>query len=118
MRLILDIHVPSAVARGLQARGIDVVLGATWQDGTIRTASDADILTLAASEDRVLVSYDTKTLRPLAREWAERGHRHAGIILIDDRTYRQNDVGGIVRALRAIVAERGDEDWHDLMVYL
>src|SRR5688572_9257412 len=65
MRLILDIHVPAAVARGLEAGGIDVVHAAIWQGGAIRTAPDADILTLAATEGRVLVSYDTKTLRPL-----------------------------------------------------
>jgi predicted nuclease of predicted toxin-antitoxin system len=118
MRLILDIHVPIAVARGLQAVGIDVVPAATWNDGIIRTAPDEIILTVAAQEDRVLVSYDAKTLRPLAKNWAELGQHHAGIILIDDHTFRQNDIGGIVRALRALVSERGDEDWRDRIEYL
>jgi predicted nuclease of predicted toxin-antitoxin system len=101
---MLDAHVPSAVARGLEAVGIDVVIVATWEGGYLRTAPDTNILTVAANENRVLVSHDAQTLRPLAAEWAERGQRHAGIILIDDRTFRQNDVGGIVRALRALVA--------------
>ena len=118
MRLILDIHIPSAVVRGLQADGIDVVSAATWNNGEIRTAADSAILTVAAAEDRVLVSYDTRTLRPLAEEWANRGSSHAGMIFIDDRTFRQNDIGGIVRALRALVTERGDEDWQNQMVYL
>jgi predicted secreted protein len=118
MRLILDIHVPSAVARGLQAVGIDVVTAATWNHGNIRTAADETILTVAAQENRILVSYDARTLRPLARAWAELGQRHAGIILIDDHTFRQNDIGGIVHALRRLVAERGNDDWHDRMEYL
>ncbi|MDQ3548546.1 MAG: DUF5615 family PIN-like protein [Chloroflexota bacterium] len=118
MRLILDVHVPSAVARGLQATGIDVVTVATWLGGDIRTAADEDILTVATNENRVLVSYDTKTLRPLAGDWSELGRHHAGMIFIDDRTYRQNDIGDIVRALRTLVAERGDEDWQDQIAFL
>ena len=82
MRLILDIHIPAAVARGLQKHGIDVVTAATWDNGVIRTATDSVILTVATAEERVLVSYDTKTLPPLAKDWAERGLRHAGLILI------------------------------------
>lgn len=118
MRLVLDIHVPKAVAQGLQAVGIDAVPAATWNDGDIRTAADETILTVAAGEGRVLVSYDARTLRPLAKEWAERKQRHAGIILIDDRTFRQNDIGGIVRALRTLVFERGGEDWQDRIEFL
>lgn len=118
MRLILDIHVPTTIARGLQAEGIDVVVAATWNDGAIRTAADSTILKIATEENRVLVSYDTKTLPPLAKDWWERGPRHAGIILIDSRTFRQDDIGGIVRALRRLVDERGEEDWHDRMEFL
>ncbi len=118
MRLILDIHVPAAIARSLQADGIDVVIAATWNSGLIRTAEDEVILAAAAEEDRVLVSYDTKTLPPLAKVRAERGLHHAGMILIDDHTFRQNDIGGIVRALRRLVAERGHEDWQDCVEFL
>jgi hypothetical protein len=118
MRLILDIHVPAAVARSLQADRIDVVTAATWNRGLIRTAADDIILAAAAEEKRVLVSYDSKTLPPLAKDWVERGLHHAGVILIDDHTFRQNDIGGIVRALRRLVAEQGNDDWNDRMEYL
>jgi hypothetical protein len=110
--------VPAAIARGLQIEGIDVVVAATWNDGAIRTAADSTILTVATEENRVLVSYDTKTLPPLAKDWWERGLRHAGIILIDSRTFRQNDIGGIARSLRKLVEDRGDEDWRDRMEFL
>ncbi len=109
---------PSAVARGLQATGIDVVTVATWLGSDTRTAADVAILTAAAEENRVLVSYDKKTLMPLAGGWAELGRHHAGMIFIDACTYRQNDIGGIVRALRTLVTERGDEDWQDQITFL
>ncbi|HEX5164617.1 MAG TPA: hypothetical protein VFV93_04410, partial [Thermomicrobiales bacterium] len=65
------------------------------------------LLTVASAENRVLVSYDTKTLPPLVKDCWERDLHHAGIILIDSRTFRQNDIGGIVRALRTLVENRG-----------
>ncbi len=96
MRLILDENLSSAVGRGLETAGIDVIAVADWQDGLIRSVADVDILIAAAAERRVLVTFDLKTLRPL----------------------EQNDIGGIVRALRKLVAERGNEDWHDQSAFL
>lgn len=118
MRLILHENLALAVKRGLERVGIDVIAVADWQDGRIRSAEDDEILISAAIEQRVLVTFDLKTLRPLVRTWSAGGHHHAGIIFIDDGTFRQDDVGGVVRALRTLVAEHGDEDWKDRVEFL
>ncbi|MDQ3548544.1 MAG: DUF5615 family PIN-like protein [Chloroflexota bacterium] len=118
MRLLLDEHVPPAIERGLQDRGVDVVAIPNWQDGTLRSTPDHNILVTAAAQRRVLVSFDVNTIPPLIDLWAARGMHHAGVILISRKTFRQDDVGGILRALQAIVAERGDEDWQDQMAFL
>ena len=118
MRRILDEHVSLAVKRGLQRGGIDVVAVADWREGTIRSSKDHPILLAAASEQRVLVTFDLKTLMTLARALADAGQHHAGIIFIDDKTFRQDDIGGIVRAVQQVVAESGDDDWQNRVEFL
>lgn len=113
MRLLLDAHVARAVARQLQRDGLDVVSIADWRDGDYRGAPDDQLLVAAASEQRVLVSYDCQTIPPLLKEWAETGLHHGGVVLVDEQTIRPSDIGGLTRALRALLAERRDEDWRD-----
>ncbi len=118
MRLILDEHVSLAVKRSLERAGIDVVAVADWREGTIRSSKDHEVPIAAASEQRVLVTFDLKTLRTLAGNWIEGGQHHARIIFIDDSTFRQDDIGGIRRAIQRVVAESGDDDWQDRVEFL
>ena len=118
MRLLLDAHISPAVARALQGHGIDVVVLRDWLGGGFRSASDDQLLITAASDRCVLVSYDCQTLPPLLRDWSETGRHHAGVILVDEKTVRPNDIGGLLRALRALFAQTGDEDWRDRVVFL
>jgi hypothetical protein len=83
-----------------------------------RSSKDHEVLLAAASEQRVLVTFDLKTLWTLARTWVEGGRHHEGIISIDDKTFRQDDIGGIVRAVQKVVAESGDDDWQDRVEFL
>ena len=108
----------AAVARQLRVDGIDAVALGTWQGGAYRSAADDQLLTVALSDSRVLVTFDCRTIPPLLREWAETGLHHAGVILIDEKTLRQSDIGGQVRALRALVDQHGSEEWRDRVVFL
>jgi hypothetical protein len=36
---------------------------------------------------------------------------------VNDRTIRQQDVGGLIRAIRTLVDARGDESWVDRVMY-
>jgi hypothetical protein len=118
MLLLLDAHFSPAVSRPLRASGIDAWTLGEWHDGTYRHSLDGRILEAAAAEARTLVTYDCKSFPDLIVEWAESGRSHGGVILVDEYTIRQQDFGGQIRALRALVAQYGDELWIDRVMYL
>ena len=118
MRQLLDAHFSPAVSRPLRASGIDVYTLDEWHDGKYRNAEDAVILEAAAAEALTLVTYDIHTIPDLLKVWSESGRSHAGVVYVIDRTIRQQDFGGQIRALRRLVQERGDEDWQDQVTYL
>lgn len=118
MRLLLDAHVTPAVARALSDDGIDIQTLQGWLGGTYRDASDDQILTAAHADARTLVTFDCRTIPELLKVWAETGQQHSGIVLIDDRTITQADVGGLVRALRRLIQDSGNEPWTDRVVFL
>ena len=118
MRLILDEHISSDIAHGLLEVGIDAVEVSNWLGGTMRSTADDRILAIAAEEHRVLVSFDVNTIPPLINVWSAQGKLHAGVILISRKTFRQNDVSGILRSLRALIADKGNDDWQDRLEFL
>lgn len=118
MRLVLDEHFPAAVAAHLREMEMDVVIVAEWLDGIYRTKRDPSILGAARTDMRVVVTYDCHTFPDMLRLWAAEDERHAGVILVDERTIRSNDVGGLVKALSEFVQAHGDEDWTDKVMYL
>ncbi|HEX5164447.1 MAG TPA: hypothetical protein VFV93_03545 [Thermomicrobiales bacterium] len=87
-------------------------------DGEYRTKPDETLLEIGFETGRVLVSYDVHTIPPLVQEWADAGRQHAGVIFITGRAAQINDVGAILRSLRTLLAEQGDEDWRNRVIYL
>ena len=118
MRLLLDVHLPLAVRLELRREGIDVEHLSDWLGGQYRNAPDDRILHLARGNDRTLVTYDLRTIPTLLKELIERGEDHGGAILVDGRSIRSDDVGGILYSLRIVVAELGEESWRNRVVYL
>ncbi|MCC7371279.1 MAG: DUF5615 family PIN-like protein [Chloroflexi bacterium] len=118
MRLLLDAHVPSAVAQSLAGDGIDILTLEEWQRGAYRDAPDHDLLVAAHADARVLITYDCRTLPELLKVWAETGRPHSSVILMDERTIRQGDVGGLVRALRLLIQRDSQTPWTDRAVFL
>lgn len=81
MRLLLDANLsPRGVAARLRETGHDVV--ALAQDRALEGLADPQVLELAASEGRVLITRNSRDFAPLARQWAEAQRSHAGLILI------------------------------------
>jgi len=118
MRLLLDEQLSPAIATGLRRRRVDVVALRAWSGPAGLGASDSDLLSAAFAGEWVVVSYDRRTLEPLLRAWAEDGQHHGGVVLVDERTLRPNDAGGLVRALRALDSGEGARDWQDRVVFL
>ena len=120
MKLLLESHLPRAVARELARRcpGLEAAHLRSWKAGAFLGAPDPELLAEAATEGLTLVSYDLTTIPSLLRRLAEEGSHHAGVILIDDATIASSDVGGIVAALAALWRAHGGEDWRDRCQFL
>ncbi len=114
MRLLLDANLsPRGIASRLRTAGHDVL--ALAEDPALEGLDDPAVLELAAGQNRVLVTRNSRDFAPLAREWAEAQYPHAGIILIwtlDHSQFRQ-----IVAGTESHLRQRPrQEDWRDIVV--
>jgi len=120
LRFLLDEQVHPATVRALEAAspGIEVQHIYDWHAGELAGADDAEVLEQAFLEGLTLVTFDLRTMpRHLARR-IEQGESHAGAVLVDDKTIRQNDPGGLARALAKLWRDRGQEEWLNTICFL
>jgi predicted nuclease of predicted toxin-antitoxin system len=112
MRILLDEQLsPSRVGDAIAGRGHDVRCVA--REPALAGLTDEEVLAVAAAEGRVLVTRNARDFVPIARDWADAGRRHAGLLVIWSRETDEfgSLVDGIVEALAAV----GDhESWIDL----
>ena len=114
MRLLLDANLsPRGIAGRLREAGHDVL--ALAENADFEGLADPQVLELAATEQRVLVTRNSRDFAPLAREWAEAQRTHAGLILIWTLDHSQftEIVAGIERYLERWPTQ---EQWRDLSV--
>jgi predicted nuclease of predicted toxin-antitoxin system len=104
MRLLLDAHISPDVAEQVRNVGLEAFSLRDWRGGEFYRAVDEVILREASSAEMVLVTYDLATVPMLLKDWAETGRSHAGVVLVDQRTVRQSDIGGQVRGLLSLAA--------------
>ena len=110
MKLYLDEHLSPLLARMLRERGIDCLTAV--EAGNLGQSDEAQ-LTYAASQGRVLLTFDRKDFLTLAAQWAERGHPHAGLILS-----RQGSASELLRQLLRLIALRGKDDLSNHILWL
>jgi hypothetical protein len=116
LRLFLDAHVSGRrVARALRNAGHDVRAAA--EEGELEGLEDPCLLALAASEGRVLVTFDVKDFVPILREWAEGGKRHAGCILVPG-SVRHEHFGTVTSGIDGALGEIPQQDWIDRAYWL
>jgi predicted nuclease of predicted toxin-antitoxin system len=106
---------PDRVGTPLGDRGHDVLSLAA--DPRLEGLDDPLVLELAAAEERVLVTRNSRDFAPLAREWAEARRPHTGIILIWtlDHSQFEEIIAGIERYL-ALYPQQSQ--WRELVVAL
>lgn len=116
MRLLLDANLSGQrIARPLHEDGHDVLTLSERPD--LEGLSDPDVLELAATEGRILVTRNSRDFAPLLREWAEAGRSHAGCVLI--WTFRHDEFGPILDALRQLLGARTEQStWRDVSIAL
>jgi predicted nuclease of predicted toxin-antitoxin system len=116
VRLLLDANLsPRGIATPLRTAGHDVL--ALAADPAFEGLDDTRVLELAADEQRVLVTRNSRDFAPLAREWAEGSRQHPGLILI--WTLDHSEFAAIVAGVERYL-ERWPEQqhWRDLVVAL
>jgi hypothetical protein len=107
---------PYSIAIELRRRGYDV--SAITERPELVGKLDAEILMIAQSEDRSIVTENAADFRRIAVELLGRGQEHAGLVLTSDRRFPRHDprtVGRLVSALDELLAARetltNDEYW-------
>jgi predicted nuclease of predicted toxin-antitoxin system len=114
VRLLLDHNLSGRGVGGpLRASGHDV--RALQEERAMEGLDDPDVLALAASEKRIVVTRNSRDFAPLAREWTELGRPHSGIILIwsCDHSEFAAIVSGVERYLAAYPVQ---DEWTGLVV--
>jgi hypothetical protein len=96
------------IARPLREDGHDVL--ALNETAELAALSDREVLSLAAREGRILVTFDVRHFVPLIRAWAETGQDHAGCVIAYGIDH--SEFGLILRRLRELFGRRSrQEDW-------
>lgn len=115
MRILLDAHVSGRrVGRPLLRAGHDVLV--LDQDETLSRLADEEVLTLAAEQERIVITHNVRHFVPIARSWMEARRSHPGLILV---TLPHTDYGAILRRLEQAFAARPDQDeWIDRVEFL
>jgi hypothetical protein len=112
VRLLLDAHVSGPnVGRRLEDAGHDV--RALDQQPALEGLDDHEVLALAASEQRILVTHNIADFPRILREWAAAQRNHAGVILVYGIDHGEFSV--IVNGIERWLEMRPDHaDWRDL----
>jgi hypothetical protein len=116
VKLFLDAHISARrVAAPLREEGHDV--RAADEELYLDRFPDEELLSIAAFEGRIFVTFDVKDFPVIARRWAEAGRAHAGcaiVVGIDHGEFR-----AILETIAAALTARPNEvDWTDLTLFL
>jgi len=118
MRLLLDAHISPDVARDLANQGIEAVSMQSWRGGVYLEDQDEAILNAAFEDDRVLVTYDVRTIPKIIQRWGESQMDHAGVIFVDRGSIPQGDRGMLLRGILEVLPDWSGFDWRNRSLYL
>jgi hypothetical protein len=116
VRLLLDAHVSGPnVGRRLEQKGHDV--RALDQERALEGLDDDEVLALAATEQRILVTHNVADFPRILREWAAAQRAHAGVILVYGIDH--SEFALIARGIERWLQLRPDQhDWTDFPAIL
>jgi hypothetical protein len=116
VKLFLDAHVSAGrIAAPLRAGGHDV--RAADEERGLDGFGDEQLLSLAASEGRILVTFDVKDFPVIARRWKEANREHAGCAIVVGIDH--GEFGAILAAIERVMLARPEQaDWIDHTLFL
>jgi hypothetical protein len=114
LKLLLDTHHSPTAAAALNAEGHDVVAGAT--EPNLARLADEELLAVATSEGRALVTENAKDFDRIVRTMSAHGEHHAGVVFTSPRRYHRGSAaypGNLIAALRTLLADppQDQTDW-------
>lgn len=111
LTLYMDVHIPAAITDGLRRNGLDVV---TSQEDQTRTADDEDLLRRAASQGRLLFTYDEDFLT-ISAAWQRSGQHFPGILFAAQTGM---SIGRTIEDIAMILQVCSAEELADRVIYL
>jgi hypothetical protein len=116
VRILLDAHISGrTVGKALIEDGHDVL--ALDSEIELEGLSDPEVLELAATEGRVLVTANIRDFEPLLREWAGESRSHAGVILVPF-SVRNEAFGALISGIENTLAGIEQERWVDRVQWI
>jgi predicted nuclease of predicted toxin-antitoxin system len=114
LRLATDADVHGPLFRALLHRQPDLDI-VRVQDAGLRTAQDPDVLEWAASQGRILISHDRKTVPKFAYQRVAAGLPMPGVFIIRNRP---DHVGLMVEEILLVALDSEPEEWKDQVQFL
>lgn len=116
MKLFLDAHISGPrIARMLREAGQDI--RAADEERELDGRTDEELLSIAANEGRILVTFDVKDFPVIARRWAEAGRTHAGCAILVGIDH--GEFGVIIDVITAALGARPRRaDWINLTLFV
>jgi hypothetical protein len=115
VRLLLDAHVSGPkVGRRLEKNGHDV--RALDQEPALEGLDDDEVLALAVTEHRILVTHNVADFPRILREWAAAQRAHTGVILVYGIDH--SEFAAIARGIERWLRLRPQPDWTDFPAIL
>jgi predicted nuclease of predicted toxin-antitoxin system len=116
LRLLLDAHVSGRrIGTALRERGHEVL--AVDEERGLDGCPDEELLELAASQQRVLVTFDAADFPRICREWIESDRSHHGCAVLVG--IRNHEIGAVVRALDGAFGLRPEpREWQDYLAFV
>lgn len=114
VRFLADENINASIVEGLrfQEPSIDILDVKTTG---LRGAKDLILLEIAAVEDRILITYDRRTMTRHVRERRAAGKPVPGVFIVPDRP---SAIGEIIEWLLLVWTASEADEWRDKIVYV
>ena len=120
LKFLLDAHISLEVSTQLQKKNASIAIHTLqkWEKGRYLQVSDEIILGVASRHSLTLVTYDLRTIPALIKTFPLQKRDHAGVIFVDNKTIKSNDIGKLIKALDNLWNRKHRNDWTNRTLFL
>lgn len=120
LSMLLDEMISSDVSEQVAIRRPEISIQSIfhWRAGSLLSEPDYLLLQAASEDGLTLVTYDQRTILPLASAWYAAGRTHEGIVFVSESTIRSRDFGRLVRAIEQFWDREHQHVWANRIDFL